>query len=702
MPNGGPPTVAFLTGLVGGLGAISVAGASAQSPSSADQLPNLTIESNLPADGFISRHAAVELRVNGGLEPGARLAVFLGTTDATDLFRPIPGGLRYLPRVVALPAGERELTVFLVRASGEWQELQRFPLRVRSAAGWDRGRFAPGLDLGLEGQLAQGQEPDQPAPPRDRYQDLTGQLAIENGIERGAVNWTTQAAVIGVSHRESALRFGQLSQEAPRVDLSSYLVRLGIGPSDLSLGQVSVGNQRHLISGFTSRGAALTLNPGARVELRTGIVNGSSIVGWSNPFGLNDADHRVLSGSVGVEVLPRPGALRVEVSGLTGSVRPLAGFNQGVVNDAEESRGFGVRLTVSDPSQRLRLEAGFARSAFDNPDDSTLSQGGDLVPVEEVVRNAHYLDATLDLLREVRLGGARTASFEVGFRRERVDPLYRSLGAFAQADRESNQVEARATVAALALQASHARSGDNLADLPSVLTSRTRRSGLIAEAPLPALLGLRTNWLPSLSLGMDRTRQFGEAVPENGDFAESHVPDQMSREHTASATWQLPRVSFAYRLSNVLQDNRQAGRESADISTEVHSFALGLNPVGSVSVDLGLDLERSENRELDQEDRTIRHRARATWSPFGQSSLSVSVSRTRSEDDADTRRRSDAVLDAQWSSLVPGLRPLGGRYYLRFSRTTGRNVDPQFGLDQASERWSLSSGLNLGIAPFRP
>jgi len=661
----------------------------------------LAIESNLPAEGFVSRYAPIELRVAGDLEPGARLAIFLGTTDASDLFRPVPGGLRYGPSVLSLPAGERDLTVHLVRPDGAWEEVGRFPLRVRNAIGLDRGRVAPRMDLGLEGQLAQGQDAETSAPPRPTYQDFTGQLALESMVERGALEWTTQASVIGVSHRENALRFGERGEAAPRMDLSNYLVRVGLGSSDVSVGHVSIGDQRHLASGFASRGATLTLKPGSRVDLRAGVVNGSSVVGWSNPLGMNDPDHRMASGSMGVEVLPRPGAFRVDLSGLSGSVRPLSGYNQGAVNDAEESHGFGIRVVASDPSQRVRLEGGFARSTFDNPEDSTLAQGGDLVPVEETTRNAHYLEASVDVLRDLQLG-ARTASLSLGFRRERVDPLYRSLGAFAQADNQTNQLEARATLLGLALQASHSRGEDNLGQLASVLTSRTRRTGVMADAPLPALLGVQSPWLPAVSYSFDRTHQFGEGLPENGEFSDSHIPDQVSRDHTVATAWQFSRLSLAYRFNHSFQDNRQTGRDEADFATRVHGVLIGLLPHRSLSLDLSLDLERAENREQKEADRTRRYGGRASWNPFAQSTLSFSLAQTRAEDEAETRRRTDTVLDAQWSSIVPGLQRLGARYYLRFSRGSNRATDTQSDLDLATQRWSLSSGLSLGLAPFQP
>ena len=43
------------------------------------------------------------------------------------------------------------------------------------------------------------------------------------------------------------------------------------------------------------------------------ITNGSRIVGWSNPLGLKDPSHRMISSALGVEVLKsHPGSLRAK------------------------------------------------------------------------------------------------------------------------------------------------------------------------------------------------------------------------------------------------------------------------------------------------------------------------------------------------------------------------------------------------------
>jgi hypothetical protein len=661
----------------------------------------LRVEADLPEDGWIGKGDDVALQLSRPLQGGERLAVFLDVTDVTDLFRRSPqtGQLRYTPGAVRLPSGEHSLVFYRV-VGDQWEEISQVPLRVRGTLGLETSRAAFSLDGSLEGQLAEGHDPASAAPPRSFYQDFSGQANVEMEATRGSSHGTVKVATIGVSHQQSALRFGLLGEEAPRFDLSNYTFQAEVGSSRVHQGHVSLGSQRHLISGFSSRGTLFEARPSQRVDAAAGMVNGSSVVGWSNFFGLDNPEHRIYSGSLGLELLERAGALRLELSGMGGSVLPRAGFNQGVVNDAEQSRGFGAVMKASDASGRLRLEGGFARSMFDNPFDPTLSLGSELVPVERETSNARYVDASVAVLRNRRLAGTRTVNLTVGWQHERVDPLYRSVAAFVSADQLQNRLQAQAQVAGVNLRADHARSEDNLDEIPSILKSKTRRSAFNVGVPLPTVLA-RTGspWLPRLAWGIDLTHQFGDAIPVGGGFDPSQIPDQGTTRHTASADWTVgPRVSFGYRLSYSNQDNRQPGREAADFTNRNHAWSANVQPRQNVSLNLSLALEEAENHERAEVQGTRRIGVRGNWSPFERSTLAGSISRTLVEDDAELRRQRNTQFDLQWASFVPLLSRLDGQYYVRLARSLAERSDSVFNIDSRRATWTLSSGFTFKLS----
>ena len=286
-----------------------------------------------------------------------RLAVIIGESDVTVMFDKVGDELVLRPMPRVLPAGESELVVYLVTPANEWQPISRIPVKVLSPRGYEVATATPRLAITNKGQLGAGQDGSAPAPARGEYQDFAGTAGLQTSHERSAWALQSQTNVVAASNIREALRFGELQDSAPKADLSDYLVTLQRGGLNLSMGHVSYGAQRHLIDGFASRGVDVDVRLGM-VRVGLAALNGSSIVGWSNPLGVASADHRILSGTLGLELIPsQPGRLAIDATVLDGSVLPRAGYTQGVVNDAEKGRGVGVRLRASDPGQRVSLEA---------------------------------------------------------------------------------------------------------------------------------------------------------------------------------------------------------------------------------------------------------------------------------------------------------------------------------------------------------
>ena len=137
-----------------------------------------------------------------------------------------------------------------------------------------------------------------------------------------------------------------------------------------------------------------------------------------------------------------------------------------------------------------------------------LSQGASLVEVRRTTRDAQYLELGVDVLQNYALTETQTATVTVQLRHERVDPLFRSVGAYSQADRLFNQVEVQGVFGQATVQAVHARSEDNLDEIPSILKTLTRQSRFNARVPLT---DDPTEWLPTLTYSVDTTHQFGDS-----------------------------------------------------------------------------------------------------------------------------------------------------------------------------------------------
>lgn len=646
------------------------------------------------ADGPVAATGSITIRAEPTLQSTGRLAVFIDGTDITALLE--ARGDRWVYDAAALPfvSGAHEVVAWIVTADSTWQEAARSTFRVPGAFGVDSAMIAPTLELGVKSRLASRFEPADPTE-RSTYNDLDGrfELGVDIRHYRGT-RVSATARVVGNSERDRALRFSELQDNAPLVDLAEWSVRLEHTGARLTTGNISTGSSPHLIQGFSSRGAQLEVGTDSRVRVVAAALHGSNVVGWSEPLGLRDPDHRILAGTLAVDALDRPGALRFEITALDGSVLPRTGFDRGAIVDAETSTGYALRVQSQLLDSRIGIDAGYTTSTSDNPVDPDLARDAALVPVERETRGARYAHASVALLRRTSLFAGRSISLTAGFRHERVDPLFRTVATYTRADQLQNRLDVRGDIAGLTVNASHARAHNNLDGIESILTSHTRRTTVDATLPLGTVL-TAASWLPALRGRIDRTHQFGAGVPVNGGFSESHVPDQVSVDWSLGAEVRTRIGTFGYAREASSQDNRQTGRENADLERLTHAIRTSVRPIRSLSA--RIDVAWTEALSVEREETDVSHRIGASldWTPLAQYVLGFQLSAAQTRNDMRDATREDLTWSVQWSSPVPGLGAIGGSLLLRFARahhevTSGDDV-------RRNVSWMIDTGFNLGI-----
>jgi hypothetical protein len=686
----------------------------------------LTVSADFSAERAVAPTERIRLRLSRPLlsAEGAP-AVFIGRTDVTSLFTQAAEELVYSSQSPPLPVGDTSVTVYIVSPGGEWKEIAKLPLRVeekrtdaaptgagaprangkRTRLGFDQAEFKPALTVNIRSQSALLYFPDSDRPDRVNFTDLSFQGSLVSNLTRGLFSSQSQFDLVGFSFQREALRFGERAEAAPQVDLSNYFVQFQAGKVKVLLGHNSYGSNRYLISGFSSRGLTVTLPVNKRADFSFSAMNGTSVVGWNNFSGLQRRKHKVVSGTLGYEFLPeRPGGLRLEMGLLRGSLLPISNFNQSTLTDAETSRGFGARLVASDKEGRFRLDAGYARSRFGNPADPLLNQGFEVVPVREAGRGAYYADLSYQILRDLAVTRDRKANLTFSFRHNRVDPLFRSVAVFAQADRLDNQFELAGGVGDINAGVSYNRLDDNLDDIPSILKTLTRRNAFQVGGPLVSFFGGAASpsnwWLPRVSYGFDRTHQFGAFIPLNSDFTSpSQIPDQASRNQSFNAEWQRERLRFGYRLNHVFQDNRQTGRERADFRSLVNSFTVGVQPHQRLDVSFDLSFEGANNLEAGRLDRTRRAGLSFNWQTTKQSTLAATASTVFAGDAARVSRSRNADLDLQWS-LRFGVgksqyRKVQGQFLVRYANRYARATDNLFLFRNITKIQTANAGLSF-------
>jgi hypothetical protein len=565
----------------------------------------------------------------------------------------------------------------------------------------------PSLTLNFKGENNVLYYPETSRPERLRFVDMAGQGGFELAAKRSEWSFKTRFDFAGSSRQADALRFGELGEKASKVDLSSYIAELEHGRVKLQLGHISFGSQRHLISGFSSRGIMLTLPAGKQNEIILMAMNGSSIVGFDNFLGVTRANHYVLGATFAREFIKeRPGGLRLELTAMNGSLLPVSGFNQQNVTDAEKSFGGTIRLQFKDKKERLRFEGAFTRSRFENPADPNLSQGFVLTPIRPATRNAHYLEISYDLFQDLTLWKDRKLKLTGTFRHEEIAPLFRSVVASTQADKRQNQFEVSATFGEVNFVYGNLRNRDNLREIPSILETLDRRNNLIISVPLNTLFdpSKPKAWLPRTSYSYDHFHQFGLFFPINGDFRDpSQIPDQHSFVHSFNADWSVSKFRFGYKFNRSFQDNRQPGRDKADFIGVANSVNFGTSITEKIDWNFELSRERATSLERPQTNATFRVGTNMTWRDvfFKNLTFNWNVSTTIAGDREDTNDSRNIDFDAQFAYQFQigkeKYRKFGAQIFVRYANRYGSRIDRIFLLNDFNKIQAFNMGLTLNF-----
>lgn len=650
----------------------------------------------------------VQITLDTSPSPG-RFAVMLNDTDITGLVEADGSMLRYKPGVFPIPPGDSKVRLYLIDANSGWSLAQEIALTIsnQGAASSPRSvEFTPSLSINIKGERNLNFFPASARPERPGYTDTAGQAGLQLKVTSNGWTVAGQFDFAGSTRISEALRFGELGNRAPSVDLSSYRVEVSKGRFKTSLGHVSFGAQRYLVNSFSSRGLSVTVPIGKQNELTFAAMNGTSIVGFDNFAGLSRADHQVYGATFAREFMKeRPGGLRLEVTAMGGSLLPLNSFNKRTINDAEKSFGGSVRLQFKTKDERLRFEGGFTRSRFTNRADPSLEQGVQLTRIVPVSRSARFLEASYDIIQGLKLFDDRKLKVTGTFRHEEVEPLFKSVAASSQADKRQNQFEVTASFGDVSFIYGNLRDRDNLLDLASVLETLNRRNNFSLAFSAGTLFSPKKpiKYLPRIAYSFDHVHQFGAFLPTGGLFNSlSQVPNQANAAHSLGVDIPISeKLKIGYRYSRAFQDNRQPGRERSDLLSTVNSATLSISYFKDIEIGLDLSGESQRNFESSKIDKKLRIGTNLTWQNalIKNSAFALNASADISGDKANTSDNENYELAAQWSyRLAFGkktYRKVSAQFFLRYANRYGDQTNRTFSLRSITRNQGFSTGLTF-------
>ena len=638
------------------------------------------------------------------------LAFVDDATDLTAFFRQVtPGEFVYSGRELPLVPGQRQLKVFLVK-DGQWTELRSITLKVKTESGFEQFALKPQLDLTLKGQLDQGRSGSAPAfTRRDQYQDgqLKGGLGLD--LAQGDFKLSSNVNVTGTTFQPEALRFATKGNRAPQLDITDYVVNAQMGRSQYSLGHISYGNNPLLMMGYGSRGMAFRHRLGERADFSFNAMNGTSITGADNLLGLNNPEHQVRSGAVGLELLERKGALRVEAQYLDASLQSQVPFNSGAIPDAEKIRGGGLRVQGTNESGRLRGDFVFARATHTAANDPVLEQGRTLTVIAPVTKNARSLDLAYDVFKPAagatdRFPFVLTATL----RHERIDPLFKGVGVGFVSDQLLNRAGLAAQLGPLQGQWQLSRREDNLDNIPSLLKTRTIVEGVTLNLPLaqvwPGENGVPRWWMPSLGYRHENSRQFAINVPvaSLSSLTGTNLPNQVNQVDSMSANWQAERWQLGYKLDLTKQDNRQTGREFADFYNVGHTLQGGYRFTPTLNVTGGFGRTAKYANENNLFSYGYNYSGGFDWQFQERWILNGTYTLNSTRDSQNLADSRGWAMQTQiaWRFTLPsfnGGRALPGQLFLRHALNDNVNRDNLAGLMNVGRFWMIQSGITVSL-----
>ena len=572
--------------------------------------------------------------------------------------------------------------------------------------GFEKFDYVPSVTLAIKTQPAQFNFPADTRPSqRATFTDGTLQFSMRNEMTRGWFGAQSSFDFAGSTFQAEALRFGTLGSNAPQIDLSSYLVQFKLGRARVNIGSTSFGASRQLINNFSSRGITVTVPITKRFDFSVAALNGTNIVGYGNFFGLGRNKHQLQAATLGVEFLPkRPGGLRLEFSGVNAYIQALNSVSQGSVNDVERSKGGTVRLIATDKSGRFKFDGAFSRSQYRNPADPLLYQGTNTVAVPFLTRNARYFEASYDVLRGYSVTKSKQVNLNVAVRHEQVDPLYKSLGASAGADKRQYDFQLSGSIGEISLQAGDSRFNDNLRHIASILQSLSRGRQFSVALPAAALWGgssSTSKYLPRLSYSRSVMHQFGAAIPVNGGFATDlgAIPNQYSTSQNFSADWQFQKLNVGYNYNRSFTNNQARGRERFDFLNQTNAVRAGFNPTGRLNLNFELTRDSANDFGSVKLSRTWRIGPTVSWTLNKHMSWTAGLTNTIAGDRAQTSGSRNTEFDTQFSYRMGaeggGLKKVQSQIFIRYADRYARARDLVFGTANLTRARIFNGGINV-------
>ncbi len=653
-----------------------------------------------------------QLDNNEQFQLAAQFQVLIGDNDVTSLFSLQKDKLVFNGGI-PLPPGENEITVNQLIDS-VWQPIGSSSLQIKTSSGFKQAQWTPRLEININSQLDEKVSGDATPSEKPRFSNVTSNIGLSSHHENDNYSIDSSINLLSVSDRQQAIQFGNKQQNARKVDLSDYQVAIKKGNHMITLGHTSYGSNSLLIDNLSRRGISWQYQNDDELSFSGALLNGVDIVGFNNITGLEKhSEQYVNSLGFGITTL-KDSRISVRVEGTYMDAVRLSQNDFGIseIVSAEKNNGVGVRFTAVDNEALFNGELTVAMSRYTNPQDDFLDFGDELVELETESAMAHNLNLSYILLQQWQTPWENTANLTISASHVMAEPLYQTLTSFVQANVESKQLGLQYQIGNISGNLGSQSSQDNLDNLVNILTTKTENDSFSMSLPLGQIFlddadesessSEPSAWLPSVDYSFQNTHQFATSSPAadvSGFNADSHLPDQVTKSHNFSASWQLETDSISIQASFSDQDNRQIGRENSDFLSLQHGVSYNLQQNDRTSWSFSL----ARNRQFDKEGSKVQYNNSATisfnWQSESGLGLNVNYGLSEDNDSLDTAESTSTNADIGLvKNLVNGewWMPADGSISFRVNYNDSESVDRIF--DQFNQFGTITAQLGINLS----
>lgn len=669
----------------------------------------IKIISETDKNGWLEHDQILQIELSGNAKKVINPVFFLGKTDVTSLFTQTEAGVfTYDNLTKALPSGNLDLKIY---DGSDWSEIDSIALNVLTPSGFNVSKVTPTVDVNINSKLSDNRTEDAGQPNRKTFNDFDSSISINSEHIKKDLNITASANIVSSSNQEAALRFGERQNEASKVDLSQYIVSATKGKTSASLGHISQGKHPLLVDNLSNRGLMIDRKINQRLNVGVALQSGRQITGYNDILGFTTSKSKIATFSVGLDLLKRTDAAKLELSYLNGTTVAENNFDEGQVPTAEDNSGFGLRLTTNSKSGKLTTDTSFARSRYTNPTQDTLEFNGEaLVDVKPTTNNAYSTNINYQLLSNHKLSKKMTTDMSLNLVYSKIEAEYKSLAAFPNPDQELKEIGITGQIGHVAYQARYSRSRDNLEDIETILTTQTSSANLSLNTSLKDFFSdknpksLKYKLLPSISLSAQRVHQYALNSPatENSGFNNTnHLPDQLNLTFSNDLSWNFDKWDVGYQTQWSKQDNKQEGRDQADFQTLGHTINLTYRPKDTITV--GLSAGRIRNTDVEQNTKRYdkSYGLNLDWAINDKFSLSLSHNKNKSDDNQDISRSlsttNEAKISYTFNLPTPEGKKLPGQAFIRYAKQKNNNKDRQQDFETNANDSAVFAGINFSF-----